>query len=268
MEYYETYLLANLVNDLMRDPAEYLRELENFFGDDQYWNFLRRFPKVSSLHLFVEFALESMMSEEIDDTIVDALVNDSTFRLWSEEALSYHSIEFTPFKVWLEKQGAALDEIDEDVVLQYYSALRNNGPLEALIERMTEEVFFILFLNRGFLQSFHKVISSYVGRLTRNVLSTNDWQLFRCDGILRRVRIPTWAKRAVFYRDRGSCALCGRDISGLVNIHSSKHFDHIVPLAQGGINDVTNLQLLCETCNKQKGGRRLTVSKDYERWYV
>jgi 5-methylcytosine-specific restriction endonuclease McrA len=30
-------------------------------------------------------------------------------------------------------------------------------------------------------------------------------------------------------------------------------FDHIVPVAMGGSGTVRNVQLLCETCNREKG---------------
>ena len=45
------------------------------------------------------------------------------------------------------------------------------------------------------------------------------------------------------------------------------NFDHIIPLALGGINDVTNIQLLCESCNKSKGANKISTSTKYERWY-
>jgi 5-methylcytosine-specific restriction endonuclease McrA len=31
--------------------------------------------------------------------------------------------------------------------------------------------------------------------------------------------------------------------------------DHVVPLAKGGIESITNLQILCETCNLKKGSK-------------
>lgn len=46
---------------------------------------------------------------------------------------------------------------------------------------------------------------------------------------------------------RGRCAGCGCDID------SSAHADHIVPLVRGGSNGRDNRQLLCRSCNSQKG---------------
>jgi 5-methylcytosine-specific restriction endonuclease McrA len=41
----------------------------------------------------------------------------------------------------------------------------------------------------------------------------------------------------------------------------------MIPLAEGGINDVTNLQLLCGECNLKKGDRCTGTSCRYERWF-
>ena len=81
------------------------------------------------------------------------------------------------------------------------------------------------------------------------------------------MRIPDWVRRAVFFRDRGMCVTCGIDLSGLGSIWSDEHFDHIVPLASGGLNDITNIQLLCAGCNLKKGGRNTLTSTSYEDWY-
>lgn len=63
------------------------------------------------------------------------------------------------------------------------------------------------------------------------------------------------------------CADCSCDLSGVVSVSNEDHFDHIIPLAQGGINDVTNLQLLCKSCNLKEGSKLIPVSSKYEAWY-
>lgn len=45
---------------------------------------------------------------------------------------------------------------------------------------------------------------------------------------------------------KGRCACCGADI------RKTYHLDHIRPLARGGRNVDSNIQLLCPTCNQSK----------------
>jgi hypothetical protein len=62
-----------------------------------------------------------------------------------------------------------------------------------------------------------------------------------------RKPIPPGVRQAVFLRDAGRCTKCG----SLKNLH----FDHIIPLAKGGGNQVENVQVLCAACNLSKGAR-------------
>ncbi len=64
-----------------------------------------------------------------------------------------------------------------------------------------------------------------------------------------RIAIPSEVRAYVFQRDRHQCQSCGRQGTGL-------QIDHIVPLALGGSNDLSNLQVLCGTCNRRKRDRR------------
>ena len=81
------------------------------------------------------------------------------------------------------------------------------------------------------------------------------------DGIIRRTKLPTWMKRGVFYRDRGRCINCGKDLTGAIVTGEEVHYDHIIPLAEGGTNDPTNFQLLCRGCNLGKARGIMTSDR-------
>lgn len=51
-------------------------------------------------------------------------------------------------------------------------------------------------------------------------------------------------RRAVIKRDGDRCRRCG---SG-----ADLTLDHVIPKARGGSNKLSNLQLLCEPCNRDK----------------
>ncbi len=62
----------------------------------------------------------------------------------------------------------------------------------------------------------------------------------------RRKSIPDDVKVLVWQRDKGVCVNCGSN--------RNLEFDHIIPVVMGGADTARNLQLLCETCNRSKGG--------------
>ena len=49
---------------------------------------------------------------------------------------------------------------------------------------------------------------------------------------------------------KGRCACCNRSFKNVKH-----HIDHVIALSRGGRNDDSNLQLLCVTCNLQKGAK-------------
>lgn len=55
----------------------------------------------------------------------------------------------------------------------------------------------------------------------------------------------------ILKRQRYQCAECGVS----VRKRSDRQVDHIMPLKLGGSNNSSNLQVLCNTCNKVKGAK-------------
>lgn len=48
---------------------------------------------------------------------------------------------------------------------------------------------------------------------------------------------------------KSKCVVC------FTSLLEGKHIDHILPIALGGTNDPSNLQLLCPKCNRQKSAK-------------
>ena len=60
----------------------------------------------------------------------------------------------------------------------------------------------------------------------------------------KREPIPEDVRIAAWRRDEGKCVQCGSN--------ERLEYDHIIPVSEGGSTTVRNIQLLCETCNRQK----------------
>lgn len=83
----------------------------------------------------------------------------------------------------------------------------------------------------------------------RKIRSQVDYLKFRIDGHevdskYERQAVSEEVKNMVWRRDEGKCARCGSN--------RNLEFDHIIPVSKGGSNTARNLQLLCESCNRQK----------------
>jgi len=61
--------------------------------------------------------------------------------------------------------------------------------------------------------------------------------------------VPKWMKKEVFKRDNYKCLACGTS--------ENLTMDHIKPRSMGGLNDIDNLQTLCQHCNLSKGAKEV-----------
>jgi len=164
---------------------------------------------------------------------------------WVDEARDMLRAADMPIPRWLTVN--AMEKSDPD----HRSALAKRVD-KAFELAIVPAVFFMLFSDKTFLRDFQDRVAERVRELRR---SEHPAALVR-DGVVRRCVLPTWLIRAIFYRDRGLCQKCFKNVSGLDDPSAVRHVDHIVPLALSGSNDPTNFQLLCGRCNVTKGARR------------
>lgn len=263
MQFYETYHYANIVHNVLTDPSPYIRNLHSWHEDREIDLFLTPFQKHSVLHDFCWYVINSLIDERMEEDARQWPVS----KLWIDEAMKFHGIASEGFRAWHKGMIGADTSADANDLYEYHSELWFSGELEALLEQLSGEVFQILFSNRELLFRLNYYISASVSRITVDELPSENRNALTKDGVPARASIPEWVKRAVFHRDRGLCTNCNSDMSGLVSLAQSKHFDHVVPLAQGGINDVTNIQLLCAECNLEKGPELTTISNRYQPWH-
>ncbi|EPF24946.1 MAG: HNH endonuclease [Microcystis aeruginosa Ma_MB_F_20061100_S19] len=62
-----------------------------------------------------------------------------------------------------------------------------------------------------------------------------------------RIPVPIEVRKYVYQRDNYQCQSCGKPEN-----FTQLSIDHIIPLALGGSNDISNLQTLCLSCNRRK----------------
>ncbi|MGH9611718.1 MAG: HNH endonuclease [Bryobacteraceae bacterium] len=238
----------------MADLMAYVVDVGDAF-DELDWNCaqvsvcLNRFSKSSLLahFCFTYIRMHDLKTARKDPE--DMNVEDM------ESAFKKYAIPFITFKDFICREFP--DERDDDYIeyeaLYSWMHAQEDGAFGLLWEKMTDEVFQLLFGNRGFLLNFN--------------LQLAQFRQERGDTPSPRCFIPQWVKRAIYFRENGKCALCKKDLSGLIAIDPKQHYDHMVPLKALGTNDPCNMQLLCERCNLLKAASPARTSSVYDPWW-
>ena len=166
--------------------------------------------------------------------------------------LDSHSIQYLTLVQYVEEHfrddetgGTVLvtEALIEECKYEYLSEYLEGIALDGLTSLIVTEVFTLLFADREAMKAFNlKVAMSLEKRTPR----CTYW--------------PKWLERALFCREKGLCAICKSDLTSLLHVHGKLAVDHIVPIALNGVNDPTNLQILCESCNGKKSGITVVTS--------
>ncbi|MCH5719854.1 hypothetical protein [Niabella hibiscisoli] len=111
-----------------------------------------------------------------------------------------------------------------DDVEKYHEELYLTGILWDLYEKIADEIFYLMFNNRKILLLFNDMIAQRMDRINLVDFDEEEYEqaakYFTKAGILKRVHIPEWCKKAVYFRDRGRCCLCHKDLSGIVSMNN------------------------------------------------
>jgi hypothetical protein len=251
--FFDTYETASWLEAAACVPDSFL---ELPWKDEYVKRSLGQYSKVSILHYYIYYLLATEKRREYRKNIYDRLPGEIDdfkkvfleyqIELRDEEDFNHYDDEYEEYKhffLWFQYQEKSF---------------------ALLWERITDEVFHLLFANRGFLLNFNSSLSSY---LKNNLELIPQLSRDSSGKISRANYMPTWVKKAVYFRDQGRCVLCLKDLTGLLSTDCVVHYDHIVPLNCWGVNDPCNLQLLCEECNLKKGGSQALTGIKYRAWW-
>lgn len=288
VSYHRTYYWSSLIEGVLHNHFAYLRNLESLFGERGILRFCEPYSRDTALHQFARFCIDETFHEDLGASSVELWqaptgdeagdYRDPDKVLPVEAALLDLGIDYGRTSCELLRDAGSYSSRQPDTNLRFYENFWEDlYPSEAygqLLCDLAEDVFFIMFLNRSALAALNEMAAVYLKNydyepeveglgigLVKH--EAKDHTVTR----LERRKPPVWARNAVRYRDRDHCGSCGREMGMRWNRDDPSHFDHIVPLARGGLNDVTNLQLLCQSCNLEAGSQPKTPRENHQRWY-
>ncbi len=225
-------------------------------SEEEFWNFdanefiqsATTFQKKSLLHIYAESTLFNYFHREFR----------KNGDCYEEDNIDEWRTIFSAYNIKLKFSECDFVSSEEnDCVYNWF--LNNELCFKRLFEIISKEVVHILFANKNFLLKFNELARKSFDEIPDALLTEK--------GTIKRTTIPKWVKKAVFYRDYGRCVFCNKDLTGVFSTMATSNYDHIIPLDKHGFNDICNIQLSCENCNKSKGAKEETPIYKYEpRW--
>lgn len=251
---HNTYFFANIVEN-------------EIFAETSFWNFpddvfqerALNFNKETLLHLYIETTIWNYFNYEIRKCAGDNV--QCIFFL--KKIFEQYNIDSPLFVKIGEDEESTNFKILEQFNQTFHKKWIKHEPIfRNLFKKIAEDVFYIFFGNRKLLLLFNQIVADQI------LCTVLPEEVTNKKGLIKRKNIPHWVKKAVFSRDKGRCTFCTKDLTGIIAVDQKQHYDHIVPLNLGGVNDPTNIQLLCEKCNLKKSGDIIKTSNLYLKWWT
>ena len=216
----------------------------NFFEnkDDEFLKKILIPNKKTLLHDYIEFIHEDELDYAIRKTGYESIIDNVI------DTLLFYNIDYPEMTEGEENDIELQEEYYSQLIELYYK----------LTPIIVEEVFTILYMNKELLKEFNESISKIIKDMKTDKYKT----CLEKDGVVKRCAdLPKWLKKGVFFRDKGICQICGKDLTCLISTDSKINYNYIIPLEKGGSNDLSNFQLTCKSCNTSKRTRITTIKK-------
>jgi len=248
------YFFVDLIDTSVRSDNEVVSEFS--YDDEQFIESATKFNKLTLLHIFIVNKLFQYYNDYIHHNS-DILCDDDEWLNSIEDLFDKYNVKIEKFTENYPNPDD-VDDLDHKLEEWYDS---NEDKFNDLFNKISNDVFYVLYGNRRFLRDFNILVSKEIDKLEIPKDLKNE------QGKIKRVDIPVWVKKAVFLRDKGRCIKCSKDLTGLIASDTNLHYDHIVPLNLNGANDPTNIQLMCSDCNLKKSGNVIETTNIYSPWW-
>lgn len=263
-----TETAARVISSFYREDEESEVSLEDFWNweKENIIKVLIKPHRKTVIHMWLEYYVHVDCELYNAKTSLDkeSYNNEMIYLLHEVEVLprEYEPIRYTTEYFRLELNEAEFITIITDENNKKIQELEQmvSDNLQKINDLIIHSAFQIIMQNRMFLHDFHLRLSKILKKRFDWISENYPENVTDTKKLKRENYWPTWLEDAIFYRDKGTCVICRRDVSGLRNLSMKQAIDHIIPISLYGSNDATNLQILCRSCNEEKGNRSTATS--------
>jgi hypothetical protein len=155
----------------------------------------------------------------------------------------------------------------EDLVKDRFDEEFGSMPVLDLADIIAQEVFFVLFSIRPTLWRFNWHLAIAAQGLQKDHIPMHLRDFADESGLPEEMEAPEWARDAVARRDGFACVRCRRPAARIESGWPAHCFSYLIPPADGGVNDVTNLVFTCSECAASTEASGFNEYASMHRWF-
>ncbi|GAB3528724.1 HNH endonuclease [Photobacterium alginatilyticum] len=238
---------------------DYVAKIKNEIYEEEYYNPFSETFYLDEKRFLLALKPQkwTLLHECIEDSILDGL----NYAL-KKNGYDFYERIYRDFDIYGVKYVQVVDELRGTSHCDYLISKYK----EEVCPRLVPSIFNILFSDRSTMRQFNRIVADHISKLSEKEYP----EYLKKDGVMKRNNYwPKWLREALNRREQGHCAApgCQKNLTGMLANGNEQAIDHIVPLNQGGVNDPTNLQMLCTDCNQDKGGNNDYTSDMYSLYW-